>query len=95
MSIRPEVKGQAMLGKLALPAIRELIEARDDDTLREVVNRWHSADLAELVDAVPSGEQVHVLRLVESKLAGETFEYLDLTPRRAFSNCSRGRVGES
>ena len=41
-----------MLGKLALPEIRELIEAHDDDTLREVVNRWHSADLAELVDAL-------------------------------------------
>ena len=40
----------AMLGKLAVPEIRELIDAHDDDTLREVVNRWHSADLADLVD---------------------------------------------
>ena len=68
-----------MLGKLALPAIRELIEAGDDDTLHEVVNRWHSPDLAELVAELSSGEQVHVLRLLKPARAAETFEYLDLT----------------
>ncbi len=72
-----------MLGKLALPAIRELIEAREDDTLREVLNRWLPADLAELVDALPSSERVHVLRLTDSKLAGETFAYLDLETQKS------------
>jgi magnesium transporter len=67
-----------MLGKLALPEIRELIEAHDDDTLREVVNRWHSADLAELVGALETGEQVQVLRLIKPKLAADAFAYLDL-----------------
>ena len=41
-----------MLGKLALPAIRELIELGDENTLREALNRWLPADLAELVDAL-------------------------------------------
>jgi magnesium transporter len=68
-----------MLGKLALPAIRELIEAGDDDTLHEVVNRWLSADLAELVTDLSKSEQVHVLRLLKPGRAAETFEYLDLT----------------
>jgi magnesium transporter len=67
-----------MLGKLALPDIRELIEAHDDDTLHEVVNRWHSADLADLVNALPISEQVHVLRLIKPRLAAEAFAYLDL-----------------
>jgi magnesium transporter len=67
-----------MLGKLALPEIRELIEAHDDDTLHEVVNRWHSADLADLVNALPISEQVHVLRLIKPRLAAEAFAYLDL-----------------
>ncbi|MGO9471559.1 MAG: magnesium transporter [Isosphaeraceae bacterium] len=71
-----------MLGKLALPAIRELIEAGDDDTLHEVVNRWHSPDLAELVAELSSGEQVHVLRLLKPARAAETFEYLDLTTQQ-------------
>jgi magnesium transporter len=67
-----------MLGRLALPEIRELVESRDDETLREVVNRWLSADLAELVNALRADEQVHVLRLIKPKLAAEAFAYLDL-----------------
>ncbi len=67
-----------MLGKLALPEIRELIDAHDDDTLREVVNRWHSADLADLVNALSTSEQVQVLRLIKPRLAAEAFAYLDL-----------------
>ena len=45
-----------MLGKLALPEIRELIESGDDATLSEVVNRWFPADLAELLGALTIGE---------------------------------------
>jgi magnesium transporter len=71
-----------MLGKLALPAIRELMEAGDDDTLHEVVNRWLSADLAELIAELSSSEQVHVLRLLKPARAAETFEYLDLTTQQ-------------
>ncbi len=67
-----------MLGKLALPEIRELVEAHDDATLCEVVNRWLPADLAELVNALSSHERVHVLRLIKPKRAAETFPYLDL-----------------
>src|SRR5450631_2980328 len=67
-----------MLGKLALPEIRELIESHDDDTLREVVNRWHSADLADLVNSLRGNEQVHVLRLIKPRLAALAFAYLDL-----------------
>jgi magnesium transporter len=75
-----------MLGKLALPEIRELIEARDDQTLREVVDRWLSADIAELLEAMSSAEQVHVLRLIKPKLAADTFAYLDLDAQQAVLN---------
>jgi magnesium transporter len=71
-----------MLGKLALPAIRELIEAHEDETLREVVNRWLAADLAELEDALPGGERIYLLRLMDPPLAGETFAYLDLESQK-------------
>ena len=67
-----------MLGKLALPSIRELIELGDDQTLREALNRWLPADLAELVDALSSAERVQVLRLIQPKRAADTFAYLDL-----------------
>ena len=46
-----------MLGKLAFPEIRELIQAGDEPTLREVVNRWLSADLAELVGPMATEER--------------------------------------
>jgi magnesium transporter len=67
-----------MLGKLALPEIRELIAAGDDSTLGEVTNRWLPADLAELVAALPAAERVLVLRLIQPARAAETFEYLEL-----------------
>jgi magnesium transporter len=67
-----------MLGKLALPEIRELIASGDDATLEEVVNRWVPADLGELLGALPIHEQVHVLRLLQPQQAADTFAYLDL-----------------
>ena len=71
-----------MLGKLAMPAIRELIEQGDSSTLREALNRWLPADLAELVDALSAEERVQVLRLIEPKRAAETFAYLDLAQQQ-------------
>jgi magnesium transporter len=78
-----------MLGKLALPEIRELVEAGDDATLGEVVNRWFPADLAELASELSENELAHVLRLVKPKRAAKTFEYLDLDAQlRALSALS-------
>jgi magnesium transporter len=67
-----------MLGKLVLPEIRELLETGDDDTMREVVNRWLPADLGEVADELQPEEQIRVLRVLTPALAAETFEYLDL-----------------
>jgi magnesium transporter len=67
-----------MLGKLALPEIRELIEAKDYGTLDEVLNDWLPADLAEIVDDLRPDEQAYVLRALKPTLAAATFEYLDL-----------------
>ncbi len=72
-----------MLGKLALPSIRELLATGDDNTLREALNRWLPADLAELADALSGPERVHVLRLVQPKRAAETIAYLDLDTQQA------------
>jgi magnesium transporter len=68
-----------MLGKLALPEIRELIDSGDDSTLAEVVNRWLPADLADLSMSLRPAEYVRILRLIRPSLAAETFEYLDLS----------------
>ena len=71
-----------MLGKLALPEIRELIQAEDEPTLREVVNRWLSADLAELAGPLEADERIRIFRVLKPASAAETFEYLDLTAQR-------------
>ena len=44
-----------MLEKLALPEIRELIEANDLATLGDVLNGWLPADLGGLIARVESG----------------------------------------
>ena len=72
-----------MLGKLVLPEIRELIELDDDVTLREVVNRWHPADLGHVMSQLSPAEQLRVMRVLEPQLAAETFEYLDLEAQLA------------
>jgi magnesium transporter len=71
-----------MLGKLALPEIRELIAAGDEQTLSEVLNRWLTPDLAELVGALKVGEQIRVFRLLGAVRAAELFGYLDLFDQR-------------
>jgi len=55
-----------MMGKLVLPEIRELIELGDDDTLRDVVNRWHPADLGQVVPLKLSVDQHLVARSIGS-----------------------------
>jgi magnesium transporter len=67
-----------MLGKLALPEIRELIDAGDFATLAEVLNRWLPADLAEILTDLSPDEQVSILKFLTPALAATTFEYLDL-----------------
>ena len=85
-----------MLGKLVFPEIRELIETGDDETLREVVNRWLPADLGELLAVARartsgSGSSASLT----PGLAAETFEYLDLeTQLSVLGSISRRGVGE-
>jgi magnesium transporter len=67
-----------MIGKLALPSVREMLEANDLAPLREVLNRWLPADLAELLEGLRDDETVQVLRALDDRLGAETFEYLDL-----------------
>jgi magnesium transporter len=67
-----------MLVRLVLPEIRELIEAGDETTLGEVMNRWLPADRGQIVTLLAQSERLMVLRLLDPSLAAETFEYLDL-----------------
>ena len=67
-----------MLEKLALPEIRELVEAKDFATLADVLNGWLCADLAGIVGRLRPDEQIQVLRTLKPTVAAGAFEYLDL-----------------
>jgi magnesium transporter len=71
-----------VLVKLALPEIRELIAAGDEETLREVVNRWLTPDLAELLADLGVGERIRIFHLPGAQRAAEVFGYLDLSDQR-------------
>jgi magnesium transporter len=66
-----------MLEKLLLPEIRELIHDKDLDTLREALNRWLPADIADLLADLGSYEDIVAFECLEPELAARTFEHLD------------------
>jgi magnesium transporter len=65
-----------MLGRLALPEVRELLEAGDLATLEEVLNGWLPADLAGIMAGLRPEEQLVVLRMLAPPLGVATFEHL-------------------
>jgi magnesium transporter len=67
-----------MLHRLALPEVRELLEAADFDTLEDVLNSWLPADLAALVSRFDAPERSRLFGVLGTHQAAETFEYLDL-----------------
>ena len=67
-----------MLEKLALPEVRELIADADLVTLREVLNRWLPADIADLLGDLSSKEDIVAFQCLTPVLAARTFEYLPL-----------------
>jgi magnesium transporter len=72
-----------MIEKLALPEIRELLNAGDLSTLSDVLNGWFAADLAGVLDALDQAEKVRVLRALEPGLASHVYEYLDLATQES------------
>lgn len=69
----------SILEKLTLPDIRELIEDRDLETLREVLNRWNPVDLAALIEDLPADGDAVVFSVLDTAVAAQTFAYLNRT----------------
>jgi magnesium transporter len=67
-----------MVGKILLPEIRTLIDARDFTALRELFREWPPADVAEVILDMPEDEQVIIFRVLPAALAADVFEYLDV-----------------
>src|SRR5437667_5790756 len=67
-----------MVGKILIPEIKSMIDARNFGALREVFREWPPADVAEVILDVPEDEQVIIFRVLPHSLAADVFEYLDV-----------------
>jgi magnesium transporter len=60
-----------------MPEIESLIAERKLSILKEILNDWTPADIADLILDLPEQEQVIVFRLLPIELATDTFEHLE------------------
>ena len=65
-----------MVGKILLPEIKSLIDARNFGALRELFREWPPVDVAEVILDMPEDEQVIIFRVLPHALAADVFEYL-------------------
>jgi magnesium transporter len=67
----------ATLDKLVLPEIRELIQAKDFATLREILAEWLAPDVAMLVAKLDPDEQEPLFQSLDVNRAAEIFSYME------------------
>jgi magnesium transporter len=69
---------RGVVGKILVPEIKSLIEARNFAALREMFREWAPADVAEVILDMEEDDQVIIFRVLPSALAADVFEYLDV-----------------
>src|SRR3954470_15722452 len=67
-----------MVGKILIPEIKSLIEAREFNALRELFKEWPPADVAEVILDMDENDRVIIFRVLPHTLAADVFEYLDV-----------------
>ncbi len=67
-----------MVGKILIPEIQGMIEARNFAALRELFSEMPPADVAEIILDLPEDERVIIFRILPHALAADVFEYLDI-----------------
>src|SRR3954454_20335482 len=67
-----------MVGKILIPEIKSLIEAREFNALRELFKEWPPADVAEVILDMEENDRVIIFRVLPHALAADVFEYLDV-----------------
>jgi len=66
-----------MLSQLLMPEIKSLLEKRQLSILKNILEDWTPADIAELFNFLDEKEKVILFRLLHTEIAADTFEYLD------------------
>lgn len=83
-----------MLSKLLMPEIESLIAERKLSILKDILNDWTPADIADLILDLPEQEQVIVFRLLPIDTATDTFEHLEFdTQLGLLKAMGKGEVG--
>ena len=67
-----------MVGKILIPEIKSMIDARNFGALRKLFADWPPADVAEVILDLPENDQVIIFRVLPAALAADVFEYLDV-----------------
>src|SRR6266478_1050754 len=67
-----------MVGKILVPEIKSLIEARNFAALRAMFSEWPPADVAEVILDMAEDDQCIIFRILPHALAADVFEYLDI-----------------
>ena len=67
-----------MVGKILIPEIKSMIDARNFGALRDLFADWPPADVAEVIVDLPENDQVIIFRVLPAALAADVFEYLDV-----------------
>src|ERR1700736_3680442 len=65
-----------MVGKILIPEIKSMIDARNFAALRDLFREWPPADVAEVILDMEEDDQVIVFRVLPAALAADVFEYL-------------------
>ena len=72
-----------MRAALFIPELRELLETRQYETMREVLTDLHPADGAELLSGLHPHEIMEILATIGNRRSVEIFEQLDLAIQKA------------
>src|SRR4029077_10621182 len=78
LSVRKATAFGIMVGKILIPEIKSMIEARNFGALRDLFCEWPPADVAEVILDTDEDDQVIIFRVLPAALAADVFEYLDV-----------------
>ena len=73
---------ESMIEKLLLPEIRELIATKDEETLRETLDRWVPPDVVALFADLSDEEGLAGMHMLRGPQRARVFEYLDRSSQR-------------
>jgi magnesium transporter len=66
-----------MIGQLLRPEIREMIERKEWNILKEFVLDLHPSEIADIIENIEEKDRAILFRFLPNELAADTFEYLE------------------